>query len=372
MHQNLSRRRFLQSSGTFVGVAGLAHFLASCGGDDSGSTTTAPGTTGASATTLAPAAADFGELKYALNWVADVSSAGAFIADTRGYYLEGGFSSVSMTPGGPGAPAAEAAVTSGTVLIGSSGPDSTAAAIEAGAKVTIIGAQLQKNPLCILSLADNPLSVPQDMVGKTIGLVDGISNAWESFLAANDLDPSSITVVPAGYDPTPLTVGDWDGYVAYATNEPASLELAGFPTEVMLWADFGYKMVTQTYVVNTADLVDKRDMIKAVLLADIRGWRDNIAEPEVAPGLVVDKYGKDLGLTVEHQVLVNQNQTALMVTPDTDANGLFTITPERIDEVVSTLSSAGKTVDPAVLFDMSVLSEIYAEHPDLKTPVTPG
>jgi ABC-type nitrate/sulfonate/bicarbonate transport system substrate-binding protein len=258
------------------------------------------------------------------------------------------------------------------VLVGSSGPDSTAAAIAQGAELVIIGAQLQRNPLCILSLASSAIPTPADMVGKTIGLVDGISVAWESFLAANDLDPASIDVVPAGYDPTPLTVGDWDGYVAYATNEPASLELAGFPTAVLLWADYGYEMVTQTYVAKKADVTSQRDKIKALLLADIRGWRDNAAEPDVAPSLVVDTYGKDLGLTVEHQRLVNKNQTALMVTDETDANGLFTVTPERIELVVETLRKGGSEIDAATLFDMSLLTEIYEEHPDLKAPVTPG
>jgi ABC-type nitrate/sulfonate/bicarbonate transport system substrate-binding protein len=377
MH-NVTRRRFLHQAGALVGTIGLADLLVACGSDDKGAPATAavPATTvaGSPATTAAASAppAAFGDLTYKLNWVNDVSSAGIFIADAKGYYKEAGFTGLTMVPGGPNTPAPEASVSGGDVLIGTSGPPATEAANAAGTKLTIIGAQLQKNPLCILSLAKTPISTPAELAGKTIGLVDGLNIQWESFLAANGVDPSSVTVVPAGYDPTPLTVGDWDGYVAYSTNEPIAIELAGFPPEVMLWADFGYTMCTQTYVVNTADLTDKRDEIKAALITDIRGWRDNIADPAYGASLVIDTYGKDLGLTLEHQQRVNAAQIELMVTPDTDANGLFTISDALLAEVVATMASAGTTVDPSTLFDLSLLAEIYEEHPDLKAPVTAG
>jgi hypothetical protein len=59
-------------------------------------------------------------------------------------------------------------------------------------------------------------------------------------------------------------------------------------------------------------------------------------------------------------------QVGLVVSSDTRANGLFTMTQALIDENVSALKSAKLDIAAADLFDLSVLQEVYAEHPDLK------
>ena len=49
---------------------------------------------------------------------------------------------------------------SGKALVGISAPDIVAAAITAGAELTCIGAEYQKNPFCVMSLADKPIKTP--------------------------------------------------------------------------------------------------------------------------------------------------------------------------------------------------------------------
>ena len=86
----------------------------------------------------------------------------------------------------------------------------------------------------------------------------------------------------------------------------------------------------------------------------------------MAPHLVVTNYGKDLGLDEAEQVLESKAQNDLLLTADTKANGLFTISDKLMDESIATLKLAGVDITKEKLFDMSVLKEVLAENPELK------
>src|ERR1043165_7425360 len=99
----------------------------------------------------------FGAGSLRLSWVKNVEFAGSYVADTNGYYTAEGFSSFELIGGGPTATPAETDLVSGKALVGLSVPDRVAAAVLKGAELKIIGAQFQKNPFAILSMADNPI-----------------------------------------------------------------------------------------------------------------------------------------------------------------------------------------------------------------------
>jgi hypothetical protein len=120
-------------------------------------------------------------------------------------------------------------------------------------------------------------------------------------------------------------------------------------------------------VVRTDSLKNDRDKVKAMLRADIKGWHDNLKDPAKGATLAATVYGKDQKLTVAEQTLESKSENQLILTNDTKANGLFTITPALIDENISTLALANINIAKDKLFDMSVLEEVYSENPELKT-----
>ena len=357
MARNIDRRTFLlRGAKTAAGLAILGTAggtLAACGDDATPATAASGG------------AKSFGALNYQLSWIKNVEFAGAYIADTKGYYTAAGFSSVNLMAGGPNV-SQDAVVASGKALAGISSPDITAAAILKGADLVVIGAQYQKNPFCIMSLAASPISTPQDLVGKKIGVQAVNEPVWNAFLKANKLDPATITKVPAQFDPTPLVSKEVDGWFSFFTNEPNLLKTKGVDTAVMLLNDHGYPMVSEVYVVKKASLTADRDKVKALLIADIKGWTDSIADPKLGANLAATKYGKDLGLDEAEQVLESTAQNTVVQTADTKANGLFTITDELIDETLKTLALGGVTIAKEQLFDLSVIKEVHAENPALK------
>jgi ABC-type nitrate/sulfonate/bicarbonate transport system substrate-binding protein len=357
------RRRFLVAGG-LAAVAGPV--LAACSSSSSSSSSVAASATAsASGSASATAAADLGALSYRLSWIKNVEFAGSYIADSKGYYKSAGFSSVNLISGGASATPMEADVQSGKALFGVSSPDITGAAIMKGADLIIIGAEYQKNPFAIMSMAKTPILTAKDMYGKKIGVQVANTSVWTSFLKAAGLDASKITVVPVQFDPTPLTQGTVDGWFSFITNEPNELRSKGFKVATFLLADQGYPLVSETYFTKKSTLTSSPDLVKAFLTAEIKGWKDSIADPALGAQLTVDTYGKGLGLTVPEQTQESATQNTLILTPATKASGLFTVSPALVEANLKTLATGGINLTEAQLFDFSILESIYKDDPSL-------
>ncbi len=318
----------------------------------------------------APAAEEsaegFGELSVQFSWIKNAEFAGEYFADNSGYYQEAGFSSVNFIAGPT---ATTAVVLSGDVLVGLSDAIAVTPVItEEGAPLKIIGATYQKSPFTILSLKDGAnIQTPQDLIGKRIGVqAGGNETLFDALLAANGIDASEVTKVPVEYDPAPLVNGEVDGFLAYITNESITVQNLGFEVTNLLFADNGLPFVAEAFVVTQDSIDNRREELKAFLWATIRGWKDAIANPDEGARLAVEIYGKDLGLDIKKEQQQSRAQNELLVvTDETKANGLLTISPALQELNIQTLARAGYTITADQLFDMSLLEEVYAEHPEL-------
>jgi ABC-type nitrate/sulfonate/bicarbonate transport system substrate-binding protein len=346
----MSRRALLRDGMLASGLMLGAPLLAACGNDNKAG----PAKAGA-----------IGAGTLRLSWVESVQFAGSYIADTYGYYKAAGFSSFTLIGGGPSATPVETDLVAGRALFGLSVPDLVASAVVKGAPVKIIGVEFQKNPFTILSMASKPIRTPQDMIGKKIGVQALAESTWAAFLKANHINPASITKVPVQFDPLPLTTGTVDGWMGYITNEPIVLRSRGFKVHTFLFADYGYPLVGDVYVVTDTTIKEHPDAVRAFLRTQIRGWQKALADPALGARLAVGKYGKNLGLNVAEQTMESKAENMLVLTADTSKNGLFTITPELIAENIAALKLGGINVTAGQLFDLSVLSEVYRDDPSL-------
>lgn len=311
------------------------------------------------------APAKYGVATVRLCWINNVEFAGEFIADQRGYYAQEGFTASKLLSGGPSATPIEADLLQNKCLLGLSAPDITASAIAEGGELRTIGATYQKNAFCIMSLASKPILEPKQMVGKKIGVQATNQPAWNVLLGVNGIDPGSVQAVPVQFDPAPLAAGEVDGWIAFVTNEPNTLKVKGIDTVNFLFADHGYPLVNNTFVVRASSLTEEREAVKAVMRAEIRGWRDAIRDPAAGAKLAVETYGKSLGLDVAEQTLQSRSQNALITGPMTATAGLFTVAPDLVEKNVAALKLSGVDVKAEQLFDGSILAEIYKEDPSL-------
>lgn len=355
LSSQFDRRSLFRYSGMASLAIGGATVLAACSSDSS---STSGGTT--------DDGSQYGTVAMQLSWIKNIEFAGEYFATEKGYYSDAGFGSVELVAGGAAGTGVEAGLDTGKVWIGTSAPQLTAPAVLGGLEAKIVAATFQKNPFAIVSSAASPINSPQDMIGKRIGVQDSNQLVFAALLAANGLEESQMTVVPAQFDPSPLANGEVDGWVSYVTNEPITLAAKGFENAHFLFADYNLPLVAEALTVLQSTIDNERDKLKAFLKAEIQGWRDAVADPRESARLAVEVYGKDQNLELEEQVLEATAQNDLVVSPDTEANGLFTMTQELIDENIAALATAGIEITAEELFDMSVLEEVYAENPDLK------
>ena len=313
--------------------------------------------------------AEYGTLDLNLSWIKNAEFAGEYFADASGYYKDAGFSEVNLIAGGPGGTSTETMVLSGGALVGTSSPMGVAPVIaEEEAPLKIIGTTYQKNPFVIISLDGNPITTPEALSGQRIGVQAGVNETlFDALLEVNGIDPGSVEKVPVQYDPQPLVNGDVDGFFGYLTNEVLTLEQAGHTTAVLPFADNGLPFIAESFVTTDEAIETRRDELKAFLKATLLGWKDAVEDPKESARLAVEVYGADLNLDMAKEIRQAEEQnTKLVVSAETDANGLFTVSDKLIKENLSILKLAGYDLSADEVFDMSLLAEVYEENPELK------
>ena len=136
--------------------------------------------------------------------------------------------------------------------------------------------------------------------------------------------------------------------------------------------------VAETYTVTDEYLAENPDLLEALLVAEIKGWSDTFTEPtDDTVSLIMSYYDKaasenEEGLEAIFGALDPaktaqglEAQADLISTPDTEANGLFTITDELKQQTVDSLAAAGWEVSVDELFDTTIIDGIYEEYPEL-------
>lgn len=285
-------------------------------------------------------------------WINDAEFAGYYVAIDKGYYADAGID-LEYLSGGPDV-IPESTIIAGRADLALTTPDTTIKAIvDQGAPFKIIGAQYQKNPIGIVSLARNPINEPRDLIGKTLAVPPVNVISVEAMLKLNGIDPSQVNIVPYAYDPTPLIRGEIDASLDFTTNVPYSIQQAGEDAVSFLIYDFGYTIYNDTVVVTEDVLAEKRDLLKTWLAVSRRGWEENLADPTVWPPKFANTWFKGTGRSIENELYFNAAQKPLMESPE----GYFALTEDGIEKCLSALGEVG-IVGSTDMFDTSLLAEI--------------
>jgi ABC-type nitrate/sulfonate/bicarbonate transport system substrate-binding protein len=298
-------------------------------------------------------------IAYQLGWIKNFQFAGDYIADYRGYYRKFGLE-VDLLSGGPTVNV-EPILMSGKALVAQSMPDFMANANAKGATIKCIAACYQGNVDAIISLAKTPITNPREMIGRRIGIQLNNLVPWHAFLKLNRIDPSRITSVPVQYDLTPLVTGEVDGFFGEIIDDAVQLSTKGIDIHCMAFSEFGYNMLTATYVATAGSLADPatRAQIVAFMKGDLLGWQDSIGDPELSARLTVDVYGKGNGLDFKRQEASCVVANGFIVSADTRKHGLFWMSPASVDQTIASLAAASVKATPD-MFTNEILEEAYA------------
>ncbi|GGB88759.1 ABC transporter substrate-binding protein [Marivita lacus] len=239
------------------------------------------------------AQADF---PFALDWKFEGPAAPYFVAIDKGHFEEAGLS-VEISAG-QGSLDAIPKVATGAFPVGFADINSLIKFLDQnpGAPVTAVMMIYDKPPFAIIGRKSLGVEVPKDLEGRVLGAPppDGAWAQFPAFAIANDLDVSAITVEPVGF-PTRepmLAEGNVAAITGFSFSSYLNLVRLGVPEEdisTILMADYGLELYGNAIIANTNFAADNPELITGFLAAIAAGWKDAIADPDMAIASLIER-----------------------------------------------------------------------------------
>jgi ABC-type nitrate/sulfonate/bicarbonate transport system substrate-binding protein len=308
----------------------------------------------------APVLQSAGTVSWQLGWTKSVQFGGFFAAIDKGFYAEEGINP-DVRAGGPQINPVSL-VAGGAAMVGDAGSFDVIRARAAGVPIKAFMAVFQKSPFCVMSLPESPITSITDFAGKTIALPLDSRPTIEALLQRGGVDPSSVTFVPVGVDPSLLTTGQVDGYFGYATNQGLILKQQGVDVVVAFTYDLGMKEYGNTYFATDTRLASDNDLLVAWLRATSKGFDYAVAHPDEVADLMVNKYGSP-GLDPAEQRAEANAQIELYTSDLTRAKGILYMDPavwgESVDLALNTFKLIQKPVSADEVATTGLLEAAY-------------
>ena len=274
-----------------------ALLLSGCSGGESARTSAAPG-----------GGEDLREISVVLDWYPNALHAFLYDAIAKGYYAEEGLKVNIQFPSN--ANDAMSLVAAGQAEIGLYyQQDVIIARANQDVPVKSIGAVVQGPLNIVLSLAEENITSPEDLVGKTIGYAGTeLSEALiRSIMAYVGADSGDVEMIDVGFDlMSSMTTGNVDATIGCLVNhEVPQMEEEGFAVNYFDLDDYGVPTYYEGIFLASDDMIaNEPEVLSAFLRASAKGFADMKADPEGALTTLLDNQNAEnfpLSETVERE-----------------------------------------------------------------------
>jgi NitT/TauT family transport system substrate-binding protein len=176
--------------------------------------------------------------------------------------------------------------------------NATAALIEKGMPVKVLGAFVQTTPASIIYFADRGIKGPKDLVGKKIAYTSGDANHqfFRPLMAVNKIDESKVqqVLLDPQSRPVALITGQVDAMGGYYTQDAYLVEqTAKRKVSFFRLADHGVNILSRVIIVNSKYLTEPhRDLNCRMMRATIKAWEEAARNPDEATRLLMEMYPK--------------------------------------------------------------------------------
>ncbi len=254
-----------------------------------------------------------------LSWFPSTEYAGFYAALENGYYADENLE-VTLLPGGPEATPLDD-VQSGKTQFGISTGDSLIIARANQQNFVAVATIFRQNPLVVMSLSDSAITKPEDLAGKTVGVIaPDLSTVWDiqllALLQEMGVDRNSITFTPINdyTGANELTAGNMDAMSGmFATNEPVAAKMAGDDLNLIYYKDYGVDVYANVIFTSEEFAQNNADLVTRMIRATMKGYQFAIESPDKAAEFSV-KYDPTLDLVLQTNTM--QAQIPLIDTGD--------------------------------------------------------
>ena len=246
-----------------------------------------------------------------LSWFHSAEFAGFYVADQLGYYEEENID-VKLVAGGPETdPINE--VATGEAQFGVVAGDGVIRAQEDGQDIVALAAIYRTSPLVVMALADSGIQKPEDLQGKTVGVISpGLDTTWDiqfiAMLNTLGIDPNSMTFVPNEFyhGADDLLSGKMDASSGnFSINEPVQAKMDGHDLNLIYYNDYGVEFYNNLIVANRDLIEENPDLVHRFIRATLKGYQHAIEHPEEAANQTV-KYDENLNFSFQKAMMEAQ------------------------------------------------------------------
>jgi len=293
-----------------------------------------------SACNAAPTPSTPDEVSLELAWVDTVEYSGFYMAQENGHYTEENIA-LDIKPYEIGVTNPLELVAAGEATFGLMGADKLLLARQQGQPVVAIATIYQRSPIAFISLKENNITGPEDLVGKKVmvtpqGTTDVVFPAMLDNLgiAVSDVE----IVGRTDFSNDALLNGEVDVMDAFITNQPVQLEAAGYDLNFLLVSDYGIEMYANVIFTTEDMIASKPDVVLRFLRATLKGYEAAVANPEQSAELAVAR-NDTLSLELETQSML---ASVPLISTRTNPPGLMT--------------AAGWEITHQILVDQGILT----------------
>lgn len=247
-----------------------------------------------------PSPSNPGELqtiRLPMGYIPNIQYAPFYVAVERGYFAEAGFEiefDYSFETDGV------ALVGAGEVPFAIVSAEQVLLARAQDLPVVYVAAWYQGSPVAVVAKTESGIAVPQDLVGKRIGLpglFGGNYIALRALLAANGIAEEDVTLDSIGFNQVQALAADQEeAVVGFVSNEPVQLEAQGYDVNVIRVADY-VELASNGIMTNETMLAENPEQVRSFVEAFLHGLTDTLANPdaafEISKGYVENLAGAD-------------------------------------------------------------------------------
>lgn len=291
------------------------------------------------------AAAELTKLKFTLDWRFEGPSAPFLLAKDKGYFAAEGLDVTIDT--GAGSAGAVTRVATGAYEMGFADFNALVEydAQNPGSKIQAVYMVYNYTPAAVVSLKKSGINKPGDLVSKTLAapVFDAGRKAFPAFAKSNKFDPAAVkwqTVDPAIRE-TMLARGEVDAITGFSFTSVLNLEARGIKeseVNVMLYNNYGVDLYGNAIIASPKLLAEKPKVIEGFVRAFNKALKETIANPDAAAA-----YVKAADPLVNQELETRRLKMALnavVITPESRANGLGAVTDDRMQRSIAETASA--------------------------------
>ncbi len=223
--------------------------------------------------TASAGAAELRHVILRLNFTPWGMHAPYYAAQQQGFYKAEGLD-VEIRPASSGQQN-EVFVGTGREQFGISNADSVIKARSSGVPVVAVMADQPDSPFSIISLKSENITKPADFKGKKLAwIAANVKTILNPLLhsAGMTLDDINFVNVTRGAEVQMLAAGGVDGLFGYAFGQALTLDMKGFPTNVMALKDYGLNVYGTVVYTNEDLLKSHPDVVKAFIRGTLKGY----------------------------------------------------------------------------------------------------